>query len=292
MEHVRLGHKTVGSGYPSYIVAEISSNHNGSLELAKELIHKASDIGVDAVKFQKKDIETCFSQELLNSPYTGENSFGKTYREHKQFLEFSAKQLKELKSYADSFGITFFCTPFDIPSVEVLESIGVPFYKIASFHVDRLDLINKVAGLLKPVIISTGMSTLEEVDDAVAEVRKYHDNLVLLHCVSSYPTDEKDLNLRVIQTLRDRYQCPVGYSGHERNVSTCIATTMLGAAVIERHFTLDRTMKGTDHAISVEPQGMAMIVKRSRGFFNALGSSEKKLLDCELSAYHKNRGVL
>ncbi len=290
MKAVKLD-KWVGKGYPPYIVTEIGNNHNGSLAIAVELIKKASVLGVDAVKFQKKDIESSFSQELLNSSYINENSFGKTYREHKQFLEFSKEEMLELQQYASELNITFFCTPFDIPSVGLLEDMDVPFYKIASYHVDRLDLIRYIASTMKPVIISTGMSTLKEVDDAVDEVRKYHDNLILLHCVSCYPTDEKDMNLRVIERLKRRYDCPVGYSGHERNISTCIATTMLDVAMIERHFTLDRTMKGTDHAMSVEPQGMDMIVKRTKGFYDALGSSEKRILDCEIPAREKNRMV-
>jgi len=277
--------------YP-IIIAEIASNHNGSIDIAKELIKKAYDVGVDAVKFQKKDIESSFSKELLDSPYTGENSFGKTYREHKQFLEFSADQMAELKAYADEMGITFFCTPFDTKSVDILEGIGVPMYKIASFHVTNLELIEYICETGKPIIMSTGMSTLEEVDEAVALIRKYGNDLALLHCIACYPADEKDLNLRVIQTLRERYGCTVGYSGHERNVSTCIATVMLGAEIIERHFTLDRTMKGTDHAMSVEPQGMEMIVKRTKGFYIALGSPEKKVLECELAARAKNRLVV
>lgn len=289
MKRVKLGNKWVGEGYPPYISAEVASNHQGSVDIAKKLIREAKRIGVDAVKFQKKDIETCFAQELLNSPYNNDNSFGKTYREHKQFLEFSEKQMKLLKDYTESYGLAFFCTPFDIPSVEVLERIGIPFYKIASFHVDRLDLIERICQTGKPIIMSTGMSTLDEVDKAVSLVRQYHDNLILLHCVSSYPLNESDMNLNMIPFLRERYGCPVGYSGHERNVSTCIATTMLGSCMIERHFTLDRTMKGADHALSVEPQGMEMIVKRSKGYYSALGLSEKKLLDCELETRRKNR---
>lgn len=280
----------VGDDLPPFIIGEVGNNHNGSIEIAKELIKTARIIGVDAVKFQKKDIESAFPPKLLGQPYVNENSFGKTYREHKEALEFSGEQMLELKSYADDLGIIFFCTPFDKISVDVLEDIGVPFYKIASFHVHRLDLIEYVCQMGKPILMSTGMSTLEEIDRAVDLIRGYTESFALFHCVSSYPTDESNMNLRVIQTLKERYNCPVGYSGHERNVSTCIASVMLGASMIERHFTLDRTMKGTDHAISVEPQGMSMIVRRAKGFFNALGNPEKRVLDCELANRMKNRG--
>ena len=288
-KRIKLGNRWIGEDEYPFIVAEIGGNHQGDIKTARKLILEASKVGVDAVKFQKKDIETCFPQDLLDSPYTGNNSFGATYREHKQALELSPSQLVGLKCYAESLGLQFFATPFDIKSVEDLEYIGVKFYKVSSFHVTNHKLITKICQTRKPIIMSTGMSTLEEVDRAVDLINKHGNPLALLHCISCYPCNEEDMNLRVIQTLQERYGCPVGYSGHEKNVSTCIATVMLGACIIERHFTLDRTMKGTDHAMSVEPQGMEMIVKRSKAFSRALGNPEKKVYACELPALRKNR---
>lgn len=290
MRRIKLTeNRWIGEGEYPFVVAEIGNNHNGSMEIAKELIRKAKDLNVDAVKFQKKDVENAFNKKLLDMPYLGPNSFGETYREHKQFLELSPEQMREIKHCCDEIGIVFFCTPFDKISVDVLQEIGNPFYKIASFHVTDLELIEYVCQTKKPILMSTGMSTIEEIDKAVDLIRKYTAAFALLHCVSSYPCEEKDVNLRVINTLRERYDCPVGYSGHEKGTALCSAAVMHDACVIERHFTLDRTMKGSDHASSVEPSGMDLIVRRCQRFFEALGSPEKRVLECELAAREKFR---
>lgn len=291
MNAVKLTDKRiVGKGEPPFIIAEIGNNHNGSIELAKKMIKIAKDLNVDAVKFQVKDIEVAFPKELLDKPYEGPNSFGKTYREHKQALEFSYEQLKEIYEYAKSIGIICFSTPFDVNSVNLLENLNNPIYKISSFHVSDLKLIEAIAKTKKPIIMSTGMSSIDEIDKAVNQIRSYHDDLILLQCTSCYPTEDDDINLNVIPSLQQRYQCPIGFSSHERGTGITIASIALGACVIERHFTLDRTMKGPDHASSVEPYGMELIVKRSIRTYHALGSSEKKVLDCELENRKKFRG--
>jgi len=282
--------RNVGKNEPPFIIAEIGNNHNGSIELAKKMIKIAKDLNVDAVKFQVKDIEVAFPKELLDKPYEGPNSFGKTYREHKQALEFSYEQLKEIYEYAKSIGIICFSTPFDVNSVNLLENLNNPIYKISSFHVSDLRLIEAIAKTKKPIIMSTGMSSIDEIDKAVNQIRNYHDNLVLLQCTSCYPTEDDDINLKVITSLQQRYQCPIGFSSHERGTGITIASIALGACVIERHFTLDRSMKGPDHASSVEPYGMELIVKRAIRTHHALGSSEKKVLDCELENRKKFRG--
>lgn len=282
--------RKVGDDEPPFIIAEIGNNHNGSLEIAMELIEQAKHVGADAVKFQVKNIEKSFSKELLDSPYTNENSFGETYREHKEALEFSKDELIKIYDYAKKIDIICFSTPFDIDSVDILESIGNPIYKISSFHVTDLTLIKRICETKKPIIISTGMSTIEEVDKAIELIKKYTNDFVILHCVSCYPTEDADINLRVIQTLKNRYNCLVGYSGHERGVAISSAAVLFGACVIERHFTLDRTMKGPDHASSVEPIGLDHIVTRCKKFFKAMGSNEKKVLDCELKNRKKFRG--
>jgi sialic acid synthase len=280
----------IGEGEPPFIIAEIGNNHNGSVEIALELIQKAKDIGVDAVKFQVKDIETSFSKDLLDKSYEGVNSFGKTYREHKQALEFSEKQLSEIYQYAKKMNIICFSTPFDVNSVDLLERIENPIYKISSFHVTDLPLIEKICQTKKPILMSTGMSSLDEIDKAMELIRKYTDKIALFHCVSCYPTEDKDVNLNVIPSLRERYDCPIGYSGHERGTTISVASTVLGGCMIERHFTRDRTMKGPDHASSVEPTGMSLIVSRTKRVFESLGMSEKKVLDCELKNREKFRG--
>ena len=281
----------IGDGEMPFIIAEIGNNHNGDMQIAHNLIREGHAAGADAVKFQKKDIETAFPQELLRQPYTGPNSYGETYRKHKEFLELSSEQLSELKVLADELGIISFATPFDLPSVEICESLDYPLYKISSFHVTDLDLIRGVCQTGKPLILSTGMSTLEEIDTAVVEIRKYTEKFIILQCTSSYPTEIEDINLRVIPALRERYDCLVGYSGHERGVSIAAGAVLMGACVIERHFTVDRTMKGPDHAASLEPEGLSLLVRRSRNFFKALGNEGKQLLPSEVANRVKFRGA-
>ena len=282
--------KMIGENESPFIIAEIGNNHNGNLDTAKKLIESAKKAGADAVKFQVKNIEKSFAKELLDSPYVNENSFGKTYREHKMALEFSEEQMKQLYDFAAKIDIICFSTPFDIDSVDMLERIGNPIYKISSFHVTDLKLIEYVCQTKKPIIISTGMSTIEEIDKAIELIKKYTKDFVVMHCVSCYPTEDKDINLNVIPTLKNRYNCPVGYSGHERGIAITASTVLLGSCAIERHFTLDRTMKGPDHASSVEPIGLNDIVTRSKKMFNAMGISEKNVLDCELKNRKKFRG--
>ena len=282
--------KTIGENETPFIIAEIGNNHNGNVNTAKELIKTAKEAGADAVKFQVKNIEKSFSKELLDSTYVNENSFGKTYREHKMALEFSEEQMKELYDFASKMNIICFSTPFDIDSVDMLERIGNPIYKISSFHVTDLKLIEYVCQRKKPIIISTGMSTIEEIDKAVELIKKFTKDFIIMHCVSCYPTEDKDVNLNIISTLKNRYNCPIGYSGHERGIAITASTVLLGCCVIERHFTLDRTMKGPDHASSVEPIGLNDIVTRSKKIFSAMGTSEKDVLDCELKNRKKFRG--
>ena len=291
MKKIKLPYsKFIGNDQTPFIIAEIGNNHNGNFELALELIKKAKECGVDAVKFQVKDIESSFLKELLDRPYENENSFGRTYREHKEALEFSKVELTKIYDYAKELEIICFSTPFDIKSVKLLEDLNNPIYKISSFHVTDLGLIEEICKTRKPIIMSSGMSTIDELDQAVNLIKKYTEDFVLLHCVSSYPTDDADLNFNVIPTLKNRYNCIVGYSGHERGTVLCTSTILLGSRVIERHFTLDRYMKGPDHASSLESEGMSLVVKRAKRTFNALGTSDKRVLESELNGRKKFRG--
>ncbi len=287
---IQLSNCEISETAAPFIIAEIGSNHNGEISIAKDLIHEAKNCGVSAVKFQTKDIETAFSQDLLDMPYINENSFGATYREHKEKLELSLDQLKELKDLSESMGLIFFSTPFDKISISKLESLNQEIYKISSFHLNDHELIKEVCKTKKPIIISTGMSTLKEIDDAIDLLKKNDANFVLLHCVSSYPTQLKDINLRNIISLRERYNCLVGYSGHETTANVSPAAVLYYACVIERHFTLDRSMKGSDHAASLEPTGMSLLVKRSQSLLQARGDDEIKVLDSELNNRKKFRG--
>lgn len=281
MNKFKIGDRWLGEGYPVFIIAEIGNNHNGDISIAKKLIEKACECKVDAVKFQVKNIEKAFPVELLDSPYTGHNSFGKTYREHKEFLEFSHNQYIELKEYAEKNKIIFLATPFDEDSLWFLHQIDVPALKIASFHLNRDDLLAKAVETKRPILLSTGMSNEEEVDHAYQLLKNLNAQFALLQCTSSYPTDDEDVHLAVIGEYKRKYDVVVGYSGHERGISIAASSIFFGAKIIEKHFTLDRTMKGPDHAASLEYKGLSGLVERVRLLEKCIGSPHKRLLECE-----------
>ncbi len=288
-KEIILSTRKINESTPPFIIAEIGNNHNGDINIAKELIKVAKECEVDAVKFQSKDVDS-MPKELRDKPYEHENSFGKTYREHKEFLELSSKELKELKNYSEKLGLIFFSTPFDIKSADMLEKLGQEIYKISSFHLNDIELIEHVCSFKKPIIISTGMSTIEEITKSVNLLKKNKAKFILLQCTSSYPCDPKDINLKVIEEYRKKFDCLVGYSGHETTANIAPSTVLLGSCCIERHFTLDRSMKGPDHASSLEPDGMRILVKRSKLLFEAMGNPQKQVLSSELKNRKKFRG--
>lgn len=290
MNKFKIGKKWIGEGYPAFIVAEIGNNHNGDIQMAFTLIDKAIECKADAVKFQVKNIEKAFSPELLDSQYSGHNSFGSTYREHKHALELSHDEYRSVKDYTEKKGIVFFATPFDIDSLEFLKSIDVPVFKIASFHVTNSALIRAVCKAGKPVIVSTGMSSIEEIDKAVSILKEEGVDFALLQCTSSYPTNDEDVHLAVIAELKQRYNCVVGYSGHDRGITIPAASVCFGGKIIEKHFTLDRTLKGPDHAASLEVKGLAGLVERTRLIETAIGSPNKQVSECERKNLKKFRG--
>ena len=290
VKEIKLSNCVISENNYPFIIAEIGNNHNGDMSIAKKLIDEAYKCGVNAVKFQTKDIETAFPQELLNRNYEGPNSFGKTYREHKEVLELNIDQLRELKKYSEEKNLIFFSTPFDVKSLKNLEDLEMEIYKISSFHVTDLELVEAIATKKKPIIMSTGMSTVKEIDNAVKILDKNNCEYLIMHCVSSYPADPKDLNLRAINVLRKRYNCLVGYSGHETSANIAPSVVLFNACAIERHFTLDRAMKGPDHALSLSPAGMDILVKRSKILFDAKGKEEKFVSESELKARKKFRG--
>lgn len=292
MKSFKIMHRWVGSDRPAFIVAEIGSNHQGSVHVARRMIDEAAHCGVDAVKFQVKCIDEAFPAALLDRPYVGPHSFGATYREHKKALELSHGDLKSLRQHAEALSLVWFATPFDLTSMAFLRSMGVPAIKLASFHLTDVELIRAAGDAQVPVLLSTGMSTMHEIDQAVMIMRTEAPVVpfALMQCTSSYPTDDCDVNLAVISTLRERFRCVVGYSSHDRGVSIPAASVCFGARIIEKHFTLDHTARGTDHAMSLEPKGMRALVERVRLIESAIGSSEKVVLDCEKSARKKNRG--
>ena len=290
MATIKIRDRVVGDGYPAFIVAEIGNNHNGSFEMAKDLIQVAKECGADAVKFQVKDIDKAFPQELLDTPYEHYNSFGKTYREHKEFLEFSHDQYKELQQYAEDHDIIFFATPFDVDSLQFLIDIDVPAIKIASFHLTNDELLTRAANSGKPVLLSTGMSTAEEVDHAFDVLKSTNSPFALLQCTSCYPTEDEDVHLSVIREYKNKYNVVVGYSGHDRGITIPAASVCFGAKIIEKHFTLDRMLKGPDHASSLEIKGLRGLIERTRLIEKAMGSLQKRILECELGNREKFRG--
>jgi sialic acid synthase SpsE len=285
---IKIGSKYVGDNCPCYIVAEIGLNHNGKLEIAKKLIEEAVKAGADAVKFQKRNIDKLLIKEWIDKPYFGPNSFGNTYGEHRKNLELSDDDWYKLGEYSEKLGLDFLASAWDIDSADFLERIDVPAYKIASADVTNLPLLEHIAKKKKPVILSTGMSTIEEIDEAVETIEKYTNGLIILHCISAYPFDDQYANLNVIKTLKERYRYPIGYSGHEKSGHVItLGAVALGACLVERHFTLDHTMRGPDHAASLEPRGLASLVESIRKQEKAFGSNKKDILDIELPVREK-----
>jgi len=287
VKYIQIGNKKVGEGQPTFIIAEAGINHQGDIEIAIKLIDLAKEAGADLVKFQKRSIERILTKEGLEKPYDNPNSFGKTYGEHKRALELSNADYRILKKHADTKGILFSASPWDEESADFLESLGIPVYKIASPDLTNLPLLEHVAKKGKPVIVSTGMADLKEVEDAFNTITKYTSQLILMHCVSTYPANFEHLNLRVINMLKGKFGVPVGYSGHEPGIAVGAAAVAVGAVVIEKHFTLDRTMKGSDHAASLEISGIKKIIRDIRAVEKALGSTEKKLIPEEIPIRQK-----
>lgn len=287
---IKFAHKVIGHEAPTFFIAEIGNNHNGDYYLAKRLIEKSAEVGADAVKFQKRFIDQVFTREMRDRPQTKDQIFGKTYGEYRRALEFELEQFIKLKEFAESLGLIFFATPFDHQSVDFLEQVGVSLYKVSSFDVTNLPLLEKIARLGKPMILSTGMSSLEELDEAVGTIRQFNRQLVILHCIAKYPATDEHLNLLSIPFLRSRYYpIPVGYSGHEKDLAPTLASVALGAKCIERHFTLDKSLPGPDHAtVSLNPEEFAQMIREGRRIEQTLGRPGKFLFDDELVTRHKH----
>ncbi len=275
--HVLLDGTPVGEDLPAYIVAEIGQNHNGSIDLAKQLIDLAVDAGANAVKFQKRDMSSELTKAAFDKPYDNPNSFGKTYGEHRLALELNEEQHKELKEYAQARGITYFVTPTDIPSVEMMERLDVPFYKVASRDLTNLPLLKRLAKTRKPVIISTGMASLEDIDDALEILGKDRKDIIILQCISQYPADLERVNLKVMDTLKQKYGKITGYSDHTTGMVAAVTASVLGASVIEKHITLNKAMKGSDHAGSAEKDEFMQMIKCIRDARKTIGDGIKTI---------------
>jgi len=280
----------------TYIIAEIGINHNGDLDVAKKLIDIAALAGCDCVKFQKRNPAVCVPQHqktvMRDTPW-GEM----TYLDYKYRVEFGKEQYDEIDAYCEEKGIAWTASPWDLDSLEFLMQYDIPFIKIPSAHLTNIELISAAKETGKSIVLSTGMSTLEEIDDAVKILRDHNEpfdtfnsNFALLHCNSTYPAPLEELNLKCIKTLKEAYNCDVGYSGHEIRLGTSVAAVYLGASIIERHITLDRTMWGTDQLSSIEPQGLIKLVKGIRELELALGDGIKRVTEGEQKIKKKLRG--
>ncbi len=274
---VELDGVPVGDDMPVYVVAEIGQNHNGSVEIAKQLIDMAVEAGANAVKFQKRDIPSELTKEAFNKPYDNPHSFGKTYGEHRMALELNEQQHRELKEYANARGITYFVTPTDIPSVEMMERLDVPFYKVASRDLTNLPLLERLAKTGKPVIISTGMATLKDIEDALDVLGKDRKDIIILQCISQYPADLERVNLKAMKTLRETFGKITGYSDHTTGIIAALTASILGAAVVEKHITLNKAMKGSDHAGSAEKEEFTKLIQYIKDARKTIGDGVKAL---------------
>ena len=287
---VTIGSRVIGGGRPAYVIAEIGLNHNGDVALAKQLIDVAADAGADAVKFQKRTPEISTPASMRDT--LRETPWGTmTYLEYRYRVEFDRAQYIEVADHAVLRGLDWFASPWDEPSVAFLEDLNVVAHKIASASVTDIPLLRAVRDTGKPVILSTGMSTIEQIDAAIDELGT--DRLVLMHATSTYPMEPEEANLRMIPVLRDRYPgVPIGYSGHERGLQISLAAVALGAIAVERHITLDRTMWGSDHAASLEPTGLQHLVRDIRIVEEALGDGVKRVFPGEQAPMAKLRRIL
>lgn len=271
-----------------YVIAEIGHNHQGDLDKALQMFHRAKECGVDAVKLQKRDNRSLYTAEMYNRPYDHENSFGATYGEHREFLEFGRDEYVELRRCARELGLTFFATAFDVPSADFLESLGTPAYKIASGDLRNLPLLRHVARFQKPVVASTGGASMEEVERAYETMAAINPRVAMLQCTASYPTEAEHMNLRVIETFRTRFPAAViGLSDHFNGIAMAVVAYTLGARIIEKHFTLNHTWKGTDHALSLEPIGMQKMIRDLQRARMAVGDGTKRALPVEAGAIVK-----
>ncbi len=277
-----IGDKVITPESVGYVIAEIGHNHQGDMETCKAMFRAAKEAGADAVKLQKRDNHALFTAEMYASPYNSENAYAPTYGEHREKLEFGKDQYRELKAYADELGILFFSTAFDRPSADLLHEIDMPAYKIASGDVVNTPLLKHVAAFGKPMIVSTGGATMEDVRRAYEAIMPINPNLCIMQCTSGYPPPYEQLNLRVIETFMQAFpDIVIGFSSHDTGIAMPLIGYMLGARVFEKHFTLNRAWKGTDQAFSLEPAGLRRVVRDLHRTVVALGDGAKTPYDSE-----------
>jgi N-acetylneuraminate synthase len=284
---VTIGNRLIGEGEPCFVIAELGINHNGDVDIARKLIAAAHLAGCDAVKFQKRTIDIVYTPEELAKPR--ENPFGPTNGDLKRGLEFGLKQYVAMDEYCQMHKIMWLASCWDEGAVDFIAQFDPPCFKIASASLTDDHLLRHHRRFKKPIILSTGMSTLEQIDHAVEVLDK--EDLILMHTTSTYPAKIEELNLSCIRRMKERYDVPIGYSGHEVGLSTSLAAATLGACIIERHITLDRAMWGSDQAASVEPNGMARLVRDVHAIERGMGDGQKRVLEGEVPIIRKLRRV-
>jgi N-acetylneuraminate synthase/sialic acid synthase len=282
MRKLTIDGKVIQDDGDCYVIAEIGHNHQGNLETAREMFKVAKECGADAVKLQKRNNRELFTRAGYEKPYDNPNSYGATYGEHREFLEFGGIEYKELLDYANEIGVTMFSTAFDFSSADFLAKLDMPAYKLASGDLKNIPLLTHIAEFQKPMILSTGGGTMDDVNRAYDAVMPINQQLCILQCTAGYPAEFSELNLSVITTFRERFpNTVVGLSSHDNGIAMAIAAYMLGARVVEKHFTLNHTWKGTDHAFSLEPIGFRKMVRDLERTKVAIGNGVKQTYESE-----------
>ena len=285
---IKIADNVINDASECYVVAEIGHNHQGSVQMAKELFRAAAECGASAVKLQKRDNRALYTEDLYNKPYDHENSFGATYGQHREALEFGREEYLDLQQYAGEIGITFFATAFDFNSADFLADLDMPAFKIASGDIKNTPLLEHVASFGKPMIVSTGGADMEDVERAYDTIMPINRQLCLMQCTSGYPPVFEELNLGTITTFRERFQdVVVGLSSHDSGMAMALVGYILGARIIEKHFTLNRAMKGTDHAFSLERPGLRRMVRDLRRSKVAIGDGIKRPFSSETAPMYK-----
>jgi len=288
IRQLSINNHVINDDSDCYVIAEIGHNHQGDLEKAKQLFKAAKESGADAVKLQKRHNRTLYTKSLYDTPYNTEASFGATYGEHRDALEFGRDEYIELKRYADEIGITFYATAFDFASADFLANLNMPAYKIASGDIKSIPLLKHIAQIGRPIIMSTGGATMEDVRRAYDAIMPINTQLCILQCTAAYPAECKDLNLMVIDTFRASFpELVIGLSDHQNGIAMALVAYMLGARIVEKHFTINRSWKGTDHAFSLEPAGLQKMIRDLKRVREALGNGIKQPLPLETKPLFK-----
>lgn len=288
MSSLIISNRVISEDSDCFVIAEVGHNHQGNIELCKKLFDAAKLSGASAVKLQKRSNKDLYTKEFYNRIYNSENAFGPTYGLHREALEFNEEQILELKQYADSLGVIFFVTPFDYRSADFLNGLDTPCFKVASGDLTNIPFLKYVAGFGKPLIISTGAAVLEDVRRAYEAVRPVNDQIAILQCTASYPADPREMDLAVLRTYQREFpDVIVGLSDHYNGIALPVAAYVLGARIVEKHFTINRAMKGTDQVFSLEPAGMQKLVRDLQRTRIAIGDGVKKFYESEKNARQK-----